>query len=135
MKFTLIAGVSLALAGHVAAWGPMGHQAVGYIAMEFLAPNAAAFVKKTIPDSFNNSLGPAATWPDDVRRSPEYKWSAPFHFLDTKGKPWCYCVCRTSLHFDVVDDPKGGSCLVVASNCGRQGCLCEVLTLLNRKII
>lgn len=98
MKFTYLASVALALAGHVTAWGPIGHQAVGYIAMEFLAPNAADFVKNTIPDNFNNNLGPAATWPDDVRKSPEYKWSAPFHFIDTEGKR-CYTwlsICQAS---------------------------------------
>lgn len=57
-----------------------GHHPVGYIAIEFLAPNAVAFIKETNPDTFNNSLDPAATWPDDVWRSPEFKWSAPFHF-------------------------------------------------------
>jgi hypothetical protein len=35
--------------------------------MEFLATEAAAFVKKTIPAKYNNSLGPAAPWADDVR--------------------------------------------------------------------
>jgi len=81
-----------------------------------LAPNAAAFVKETIPDSFKNSLGPAATWPDDVRRSPEYKWSAVFHFLDTK------------------DDPKGGSCFVDEANCGSHGCLLSAIANYTQRV-
>jgi hypothetical protein len=116
MKFTYLAGVALALAGHVTAWGPIGHQAVGYIAMEFLAPNAADFVKNTIPDNFNNNLGPAATWPDDVRKSPEYKWSAPLHFIDTN------------------DDPKGGSCFVNESNCARHGCLLSAIANYTQRV-
>jgi hypothetical protein len=73
------------LVGRVAAWGAVGHEAVGYIAMEFLATEAAAFVKKTIPDAYNNSLGPAAPWADDVRYLSEFSWSAPFHFIDANG--------------------------------------------------
>jgi len=116
MKLTYLTGVTLALAAHVTAWGPIGHQAVGYIAMEFLAPNAAHFVKQTIPDSYNNNLGAAATWPDDVRKTPEYKWSAPFHFIDT------------------ADDPKGGACFVEEPKCGRQGCLLSAIANYTQRV-
>jgi hypothetical protein len=90
MKTACLASITLALVGRVAAWGAAGHQAVGYIAMKFLAPDAAAFVKNTIPAKYNHSLGPAATWADDVRHLSLFSWSAPFHFIDAEGEqyPW-----------------------------------------------
>lgn len=108
MKTAAIAGVSLALAGQVAAWGAVGHEAVGYIAMEFLAPKAAAFVKKTISSSYNYSLGPAAPWADDVKYTKGFTFSAPLHYIDAE------------------DSPLNGSCSVEQSrDCGSEGCLSE----------
>ncbi|KAK7464100.1 hypothetical protein VKT23_006262 [Stygiomarasmius scandens] len=75
----------LALANKVIGWGDKGHSAVGYIAMEFLNPTATEFVKSTLGPDYNGSLGVAATWADSVRRTPEYKWSAGYHFVDAEG--------------------------------------------------
>lgn len=94
MKTAAIVGISLALAGQVAAWGELGHQAVGYIAMEFLAPNALAFVEETVDSSHNHNLGPAAVWADDVKHTKGFTFTAPFHFIDAE------------------DDPLGGTCSV-----------------------
>lgn len=87
MKTACLVGLTLALVGRVAAWGAVGHEAVGYIAMEFLSTKAAAFVKQTIPAKYNNSLGPAAPWADDVRSLSGFSWSAPFHYIDANGDP------------------------------------------------
>ncbi len=79
----LCASVVVALVSlkSVIAWGDLGHETVGYIAMsvcrlilhhlllvlsdavlsQFLAPKALSFVQSTISDSDDNSLGPAAT--------------------------------------------------------------------------
>ena len=94
MKTAAIFGVSLVLAEQVAAWGEVGHQAVGYIAMEFLAPEATAFVKETVASSYDHSLGPAAVWADSVRHTKGFTFTAPFHFVDAE------------------DDPLGGACSV-----------------------
>ena len=88
MRTTYLASLTLALVGHVAAWGQIGHETVGYIAMEFLGPKTAAFVNKTIPAKYNHSLGPAAPWADSVRHLSEFAWSAPFHFIDANGKQY-----------------------------------------------
>jgi len=118
MKLFYLAGTSLALVGCVSAWGAVGHQTIGYIAMEFLAPNAAAFVKNTIPASFDHSLGPAAPWADDVRSLSSFSWSAPFHFIDAN------------------DDPKGGSCSVdEARDCGSKGCLSTAIANYTQRVI
>jgi hypothetical protein len=88
MKTACLVGLTLALVGRVAAWGAVGHEAVGYIAMEFLSTKAAAFVKQTIPAKYNNSLGPAAPWADGVRHLPGFIWTEPFHFLDANGEEY-----------------------------------------------
>ncbi|KZP22798.1 nuclease Le1 [Athelia psychrophila] len=107
MKSALFAiGVTLALVERVVAWGDVGHEAVGYVAMEFLGTKAAAFVKKTVPSSYNYSLGPCATWADTFKYETGNAWSKALHFIDAN------------------DDPLGGSCSVVESrDCGSAGCL------------
>ena len=102
MKTVTITGVAFTLAGRVAAWGETGHQAVGYIAMEFLAPKALAFVQSTVDSSYDNSLGPAAVWADSVKYTTGYTFSAPYHFIDAE------------------DDPLGGSCSVGESTSVRE---------------
>ncbi|KAF7979177.1 hypothetical protein HWV62_43451 [Athelia sp. TMB] len=87
MKSALFAvGAALAFSEGVAAWGDVGHEAVGYVAMEFLATKAAAFVKKTVPSSDSYSLGPIATWADTVKYETAYEWSQPWHFIDAMGE-------------------------------------------------
>lgn len=86
MKTFILSGVALSLCSSVSAWGAVGHEAVGYVAMEFLAPKAAAFVAKTISSTYNYSLGPAAPWADTVRYETGYTFTAPFHYIDALGK-------------------------------------------------
>jgi hypothetical protein len=135
MKTPYLAAVILAFAGHVAAWGQVGHETVGYIAMEFLATKAAAFVKNTIPAKYNNSLGPAAPWADTVRYLSEFHWSAPFHFIDANGDQHSVTCCNKLLISKLcIDNPLGGSCSVEESrDCGSTGCLCKVFVRLCSK--
>jgi len=117
MKIAAITAVALALAGQVAAWGQLGHQAVGYIAMEFLAPNALAFVEETVASSFNHSLGPAAVWADDVKHKKGFTFTAPFHFVDAE------------------DDPLGGACSVDESrDCGSKGCILTAIANYTQRV-
>jgi hypothetical protein len=58
--------ISALLANQVAAWGATGHQTVGYVAQQFLAPKALAFVQSSLGSTYSQSLGPAATVSDDL---------------------------------------------------------------------
>ncbi|KAI0357186.1 nuclease Le1 [Trametes cingulata] len=90
----------------VAAWGTLGHQTVGYVAQEFLAPKALAFVQSSLGSTYDESLGPAAPWADTVRSETAYKWSAPLHFVDAE------------------DSPLSGSCSVQETrDCGDGDCI------------
>lgn len=61
------------------AWGPLGHRAVAHIAEAHLSPEARAEVRAILG---RESLADASMWPDEVRRTPEWKHSAPWHFVD-----------------------------------------------------
>ncbi|KAI0086448.1 nuclease Le1 [Irpex rosettiformis] len=88
----LTASLAIAsLAGQAAAWGALGHQTVGYVAQSFLAPKALSFVQSSLGSTYNESLGPAATWADEVRSETAYKWSAPLHFVDANDDPPSSC--------------------------------------------
>ncbi|KAI0704391.1 nuclease Le1 [Cerioporus squamosus] len=89
-----------------AAWGALGHEAVGYIAQEFLAPEALAFVQSSLGSTYNESLGAAATWADSIKYTKGYTWSSPLHFVDAE------------------DSPLSGSCSVSETrDCGDGDCI------------
>ncbi|KAK7468446.1 hypothetical protein VKT23_002959 [Stygiomarasmius scandens] len=81
-SFVVILGLGVA---HVHAWGAVGHEAVGYVAMPFLAPKALAFVQSTLGSEYDESLGPAAPWADQVRSDDSYDWASNLHFVDAEA--------------------------------------------------
>ncbi|EPQ59993.1 nuclease Le1 [Gloeophyllum trabeum ATCC 11539] len=104
LKYSLL-GLSAFVRG-TSAWGALGHETVGYIAQEFLTSGALSFVKSSLGSTYNQSLGSAATWADNVRYETAYKWSAPYHFVDAE------------------DDPLDDSCSVSETrDCGDGGCI------------
>ncbi|KAI8976344.1 nuclease Le1 [Trametes punicea] len=104
-RFT-VAYAIVACAQHASAWGTLGHQTVGYVAQEFLAPKALAFVQSSLGSAYNESLGPAAPWADSVKYESAYSWSAPLHFVDAE------------------DSPLSGSCSVEETrDCGDEDCI------------
>ncbi|KAJ6616388.1 S1/P1 nuclease [Mycena sp. CBHHK59/15] len=93
-------------------WGATGHEAVGYIAMQFLSPKALASVQSSLGATYSETLGVAApisfhlSWADTVRSEAAYSWysvyscnnvhvflfrSAPFHFVDAEDNPPTSC--------------------------------------------
>jgi len=104
-----IAALTLALSAHqVYGWGANGHMTVGLVAMNFLSPKALSFVKSSLGATYNESLGPAATWADDVRSETAFKWSAPFHFVDAEDSP------PTSCSVSETRDCADGLCILTA---------------------
>ncbi|OSD02218.1 nuclease Le1 [Trametes coccinea BRFM310] len=83
----LIGFVILSSVLYVRAWGNLGHQTIGFVAQSFLAPKALEFVQTTLGAQYNFSLGPAATWADEVKSEPAFKWSADLHFVDAEDSP------------------------------------------------
>jgi S1/P1 Nuclease len=60
-------------------WGVTGHRTVGKIAENHLTPQAKAAVQELLGTA---TLADVSTWPDEVRSQPEYKHTAPWHYLD-----------------------------------------------------
>lgn len=77
---------------------------VGLVAQNYLSPEAQTFVANTFTNK-SATLSSEATWPDIVKHTAGYGWSAPLHFFDT------------------TDDPSKGNCAVKASDCPAAGCL------------
>lgn len=60
-------------------WGYKGHKAVASIAEKHLTPN----VKKVVDGTLDlKPMSEFASWADEVRNQPEYKYTAPWHFLN-----------------------------------------------------
>lgn len=95
----------LLLAGNSYAWGASGHEAVEYVAMQFLAPNALAFVQQSLGSTYSESLGPAATWADQVKYTAGYIWSQPYHYVDAQDNP------PSSCSIDQIRDCGDGKCI------------------------
>ncbi|KAJ6624446.1 S1/P1 nuclease [Mycena sp. CBHHK59/15] len=85
-------------------WGATGHEAVGYIAMQFLSPKAPAFVQSSLGATYSETLG----WADTVRSEAAYSWSAPFHFVDAEDNP------PTSCSVSKTRDCGSGNCILTA---------------------
>ncbi|PIL37753.1 hypothetical protein GSI_01447 [Ganoderma sinense ZZ0214-1] len=77
----------LSAALSVRAWGNLGHETIGFVAQQFLAPKALTFVQSTLNSTWNFSLGPAAIWADQVKSETAFKWSADLHFVDAQDSP------------------------------------------------
>jgi len=60
-------------------WGPKGHEVVGTIAQELLTDDAEKAVQDLLGD---RTLAEVANWADEVRGTPEYAYSAPYHYAD-----------------------------------------------------
>jgi len=82
--------LGLTLISSVFSWGPIGHQAVASIAQSYLTNQASMAISKIIP---NGDMVSVANWADEVRTLPEFKWSAPLHFINTPN--WNCSYIRT----------------------------------------
>lgn len=47
-----------------------------------MTKEALAAVKGLLPESAGGDLAAVCSWPDDVRRTPNYRWSAGLHFVN-----------------------------------------------------
>jgi hypothetical protein len=60
-------------------WGSVGHHAIGKIAERHLTPAAQAAVHELLG---NESLADIASWADEVRPTPEYRQTEPWHYIN-----------------------------------------------------
>ncbi|KAL1747286.1 S1/P1 nuclease [Schizophyllum fasciatum] len=108
MLVGLTAVVLPCLIVRVAAWGATGHEAVGYVAQAFLAPNALDFVQTSLGSKFNESLGVAGPWADEIKSNSAYGWSSQLHYVDAEDSP------PSSCSVDMDRDCSNGQCILTA---------------------
>ncbi len=76
--FTALLGLSM----QCIAWSPDGHSAIGVLAMKQLGPEARTKLESIIGPLTDEAMVKACNWPDDVRETPEWEWSAPQHYIN-----------------------------------------------------
>jgi len=108
MKLGTIVGLISFSSLGVYGWGASGHEAVGYVAMQFLAPNALSFVQSSLGSTYSQSLGPAATWADNIKSNTAYKWASALHYVDAQDNPPTSCSVSQSR------DCASGRCILSA---------------------
>lgn len=108
MKACIAALAIFPLATRVAAWGATGHEAVGYVAMAFLAPNALDFVQTSLGSDYNKSLGVAGPWADQIKSNDAYDWASELHYVDAQDDP------PSSCSVDMDRDCANGKCILTA---------------------
>ena len=101
----LMGGFTLTTAVSAFAWGPDGHRIVGVDALRLLDDTARAAVIEILGGDSSEIIGEACSWPDSVRETPEWEWSAPMHYVN---------IPRSAVHFDRERDCPDGLCVTDA---------------------
>ena len=90
---------------HALAWGAMGHRVTGDIAEHYLSAQAKAQIHAILGVE---SLAEAATYPDDMRSSPEEFWQKT-------ANPWHYVTLKQPHHYHAEDAPQQGDAVTALS--------------------
>lgn len=78
----VMAAVTMMASAPVQAWSGFGHRLVGLLAQEQLSEGARAQVDMLLEDEPGADLGTIAAWADEIREQPEYRSTAPFHYVN-----------------------------------------------------
>jgi hypothetical protein len=99
--------VFLLLAVPVAAfgWGQEGHRIVGVNAVAMLDDSARAAVVEILGSDSDQAVGEACSWPDTVRETAKWEWSAPQHYVN---------IPRNAQHYVQERDCGDGMCVTAA---------------------
>lgn len=94
--------VGLLMATPVQAWSAFGHRLVGLLAQEQLSPQARAEVDALLALEPGVDLGTIAAWADEVRDQPEYRFTAPFHYVNFRDGSCDYVPARDCANGDCI---------------------------------
>jgi len=79
MKNILRSAIAVLLVIVLVSWGYEGHRAVAEIGENHLTPTAKQAVKKLL---LGGTMADAANFADDIRSTDQYRFTAPFHYLN-----------------------------------------------------
>jgi hypothetical protein len=103
--FSLICVFSLLTPLTALAWGAEGHRIVGVNALAMVDDSARVAVVEILGGDADELIGEACSWPDNVRETAEWEWSAPLHFVN---------IPRSAEHYDRERDCPDGMCVTEA---------------------
>jgi len=106
--YVSLAALAVAAAPPVLGWGAMGHQAIAYIATNFVSATARTQFQALLDDTSADYLAAVSTWADSYRSTSAGKFSAPFHYIDANDSP------PSSCGVDLARDCGKGGCVVSA---------------------
>ncbi len=66
----------------VLAWGSVGHYQVGRLALDLADEKAATHLSELLDIDNAEAVSEACNWPDRVRETAEWEWSAPQHYVN-----------------------------------------------------
>ncbi len=87
------------------AWGPEGHVQVGLLALQGLDPIASSWIQDVLGTDDSAAINRACNWPDQVRETPAWVWSASQHYVN---------IPRSASHYDRQRDCPDGLCVTEA---------------------
>ena len=87
------------------AWGPEGHTQVGLLALQGLDPTASVWIKDVLGTDDVETINQACNWPDHVRDTPDWQWSAPQHYVN---------IPRSASRYNLERDCPDGLCVTEA---------------------
>lgn len=87
------------------AWGTEGHRIVGVEALDLMDDTARSRVIEILGGDSTRLVSKACSWPDTVRKTPDWEWSAPLHFVN---------IPRQARHYDRQRDCSDGMCVTEA---------------------
>lgn len=87
------------------AWGPDGHRIVGAVAQSLLSPYAKAEVDALLADEAEASLAGVSNWADTIRGEENWRFTAPWHYLNLPDLGCDYQPPR---------DCRNGNCVIAA---------------------
>ncbi len=101
----LLAFLFLALPLTAFAWGQEGHRIVGVNALLLLDDAARATIVEILGSDSDQAIAEACFWPDTVRETPHWEWSAPMHYVN---------IPRGVRHYERERDCADGMCVTEA---------------------
>lgn len=82
MRILFIVPILLSLQSLAFAWDDLGHQVVAYMAYKKLTPETQAKINRLLDPG--ETLMMASNWPDKVKKTTKWSFTAPFHFANSE---------------------------------------------------
>lgn len=99
--------ISLTCSSVALAWGSDGHTTIGILAVNQLQPEAQGELENILNPLTKQATEEACNWPDVIRETEEWDWSAPLHYINIPRGEEFYTESRDCpRHTDHVNHPE-----------------------------